>query len=105
MSGTTSVFQAAEREIAAFDPGQSLSALFLAEEPLPRGAAEGAILSWLLSLPDGTDPAWAAKVLGQTSPFADASAGEAGKASELLRQIAQFPADKLSRPRRRRIRN
>lgn len=105
MSGTTPVFPAAKADIAAFDPGQSLSALFLAEEPLPRGAAEGAILSWLLALPDGTDPARAAQVLGENAPFSNADAGEAGKASQLLKQIAQFPAEKLSRPRRRRIRN
>ncbi|MEC9265946.1 MAG: hypothetical protein VX464_07805 [Pseudomonadota bacterium] len=105
MSSVPSAFPAAEIDITAFDPGQSLSALYMAEEPLPRGAAEGAILSWLLALPDGTDPARAAQILREMSPFSDASGGEAGKASELLRQIAQFPAERLARPRRRRVRN
>ncbi|MDF1747808.1 MAG: hypothetical protein P1V34_02930 [Alphaproteobacteria bacterium] len=90
--------------ISKLDPQNCLGGLFVCGTPLSPGAAEDAILSWLITLPDAMDPARAAAVLGRMPPFAQADHGETGRLATLLREIAQYPAEKLSAGRRRRTR-
>ena len=86
---------------AIADPQQCLTALFEMETTLPDGFAETAILSWLISLPSETDPARAAATLGSLPRIAGARGGETGRISELLKEIARYPAEKLAATRRR----
>lgn len=69
--------------------------------PLPRGTAEDAILSWLLSVPDQIDPAEAAGTMLELSIFDPNKDGEAGRMARLLRQVAEYPAGRLAPARRR----
>lgn len=93
------------QKITKLDPQNCLGGLFQCGTPLPVGAAEDAVLSWLMTLPDAMDPARAAAVLGQMPLFAQADQGETGRLATLLREIAQYPAEKLASGRRRRPRN
>ena len=92
--------------ISRIDPQACLRGLFQSPHPLPRGAAEDAVLSWLITLPQGIDPARAAAKLGTLPPFAgvDPGTGEAGRLTALLREIARYPAEKLAASGRRRLR-
>ena len=87
--------------VAIADPQQCLTALFEMDTTLPDGFAETAILSWLISLPSDTDPARAAAALGTLPRIAEAQGGETGRISELLKEIARYPAEKLAATRRR----
>lgn len=89
----------AARQLAAFDPRNQLRAFVQA--PCDSGAtAEEALLSWLVSLPTGVDPARAAKCLGELPPFADQDAGEPARLTSLLREVATWPANRLPTARR-----
>ncbi len=92
--------------IARMDPQACLRGLFQSPHPLPRGAAENAVLSWLIALPQEIDPARAAAMLGTLPPFAEADpqSGETGRLTALLREIACYPAERLGASRRRRLR-
>ncbi|NMM44460.1 hypothetical protein HH303_08210 [Rhodospirillaceae bacterium KN72] len=87
--------------VAIADPQQCLTALFEMDTTLPDGFAETAILSWLISLPSEIDPARAAATLGSLPRIAGAQGGETGRISQLLREIARYPAEKLAATGRR----
>jgi len=87
--------------LAMVDPRHILSALAQSEVALPRGTAEDALLSWLLSVPEQIDPAEAAGTMLELSIFEPDWDGEAGRMALLLRQVAEFPAHKLPPARRR----
>ncbi|WP_420724500.1 hypothetical protein [Hwanghaeella sp. LZ110] len=102
----TSTVQSTDfQKITKLDPQNCLSGLFQCGTPLPVGAAEDAVLSWLITLPDAMDPARAAAILGRMPLFAQADQGETGRLATLLREIAQYPAERLASGRRRRPRN
>jgi hypothetical protein len=87
------------------DPRNCLGSLFEAPIQLPRGTAEDALLAWLVTLPDGVDPARAASELGTVAPFAtpdEAEGGETGRLRALLAEIARHPAGRLPPATRRR---
>lgn len=87
------------------DPKNCLAALFEAPVPLPRGTAEEALLAWLVTLPEGIDPAHAASELGTVAPFVGKERRmgcEAERLCALLEEIALYPSDRLAPPTRRR---
>jgi hypothetical protein len=75
--------------------------------PHPRpeadGAAELAVLRWVLSLPAGLDPAVAARALlartNQGGPRQTEQPGLSSRLLELLEEIATYPAERLVRLR------
>lgn len=85
------------------DPQHCLAAVYAADAPLPRGTAEDAVLSWLITLPDGIDPAHAAAAIGRLPDVPNAIDGEAARLTALLKQIAAYPATRLPPSRRRRL--
>jgi hypothetical protein len=89
-----------ERLLRRLDPSASLRALFALDDP-PEGLAEEALIGWLIALPDGVDPADAARALFHL-PADRCHSAEAERLSGLLEQVARFPAASLSRRRRRR---
>lgn len=72
----------------------------LAEEAPPRGRAEEVLLAWLIALPDGLDPAEAARALADCKP-AHGLPAETLRLFELIEQVARYPAAALSRRRAR----
>lgn len=97
-----SAIRSLDQDLSLIDPHHLIRSLFKAENPLPKGTAEDAILSWLIALPTGVDPANAAKTLSRLPLPSDAVTGEAAKVKALLREITAFPAERLSQARRRR---
>ncbi len=89
----------------ALDPQLYLSNLAVAVSPA-EGSAKAAMMAWVLALPEGMDPANAAKRLLDLPLFSgiEPSKGEAGRLIELLRQISHFPREKLGRMQRGRRR-
>jgi hypothetical protein len=87
------------RRLADFDPRGQLRA-FVTAGPASGATAEEAVLSWLISLPDGVDPARAAAGLGELPHFTAGAEGEADRLTRLLREIAAWPAERLPTARR-----
>lgn len=81
------------------DPRACLQAL-CAHPDAPRGVAEDALLGWLIALPDGVDPADAARELSDHRMFRG-TGPEGGRLRALLREVAAHPAHSLSRRRGR----
>lgn len=102
MRMSDSAVQVLDCDLSLVDPHHLIRSLFQTERPLPKGTAENAVLSWLIALPSGVDPAKAAAVLEELPGIANAATGETGKLRGLLREIARYPADRLSKARRRR---
>lgn len=85
-----------------FDPGWLIRRTLAAEaEAEPSGAAEDALLAWLIRLPDEHDPAdAAARVLAVYRPVTPRHDALAQRLFELLDQTQRYPRRHLLRMHR-----
>ena len=63
---------------------------------------EGALLAWLIGLPDGVDPARAAPTALATAPPSEWDGPRQNRWRALLAEVSRSPADTLPMPPRRR---
>lgn len=79
-----------------FDPGWLIWRTMMVDAGDPPGAAEDALLAWLLRLPDGQDPAQAAgAVLRAYDPAGDSSTPLVRNLFVLLEQTRSYPRHRL----------
>ncbi|NIA69053.1 hypothetical protein HBA54_10665 [Pelagibius litoralis] len=88
------------------DPGGIIREVLEMGEAFP-GPAEDVVLTWVLRLGDGRDPAGAARRLIDDYRLGEAPqpGGPCGRVIEMLKETATFPEDRMTRhlcqPRRR----
>ena len=93
---------AAQTLIADPDPYQVLTPYLLGQRALPVEKAEETVLSWLVLLEDGLDPAKAALCLTALPESVPTKGG--ARLRLLLGQISEHSADRRTKGRRRRSR-
>ncbi|MBP5857615.1 hypothetical protein KAJ83_11390 [Marivibrio halodurans] len=94
-----SLFGLSEVALRRLDPSACLRRALLEETP-PRGRAEEVLLAWLIALPPGIDPAEAAGHLAPGAPEGGMHP-EIERLLGLLKEVARYPAARLSRRRAR----
>ncbi len=75
---------------------------FIDEDARRGDGAEGALLAWLIGLPDGVDPTRAALIALAAMPPSEGDEPPHGRLRALLARVSQFPAELLAPLRRRR---
>lgn len=70
--------------------------------PPPLDCPEGALLAWLIGLPDGVDPARAALAALATAPLSEWDGPRQRRLRALLVEVSRNPGDRLPMPTRRR---
>lgn len=68
----------------------------------PLDGPEGALIAWLLGLPDGVDAASAARSVLAALPAPQGESAGASRLRALLTQVGDCPAEALPAPARRR---
>lgn len=75
------------------------------EDPPARSGAlgpEGALIAWLVGLPDGLDPARAAQIALAAAPGRGAESPQCRRFRALLAEVGRTPLGTLTAPARRR---